>query len=431
METVRLGAVGLGWFGGVLAEAARASGEAEVVVVLRALGGRPAGVRGGTRLRDRREPRGVARGSRRSQGVIVATPHSTHAELIEQAAAAGKHVFVEKPLALTVADARRAIEATDRAGVTLQVGHNRRRQPANRRIRSMVESGELGTVMQLEGFHSSPGAHKPDLPAWRTDPDECPGRRHDRPRRPHRRHVQLSGRTRGAASFAFSKKVVGASTLDEATAVTIEYESGPIGQIGTSYFVPGIVVARRLRHGCERLERRGRRTACSRRLARTRRAPSIPWSRSTRSRTRSRSSRDASATARHRRRADRRASRSRWCSMASSGASTRASAIDLVIVALTRSGHPAPDARHPAALTRRRHCFLYFARYAIGRVTLGGGDHVRHRRFAALLAVLALTVVAAACGNDDGGGGEGSERVEARRARSSGSRSRRTRRGTG
>ena len=46
-------------------------------------------------------------------------------------------------------------------GVTLQVGHNRRRQPANRRIRSMVESGELGTVVQLEGFHSSPGAHKP------------------------------------------------------------------------------------------------------------------------------------------------------------------------------------------------------------------------------------------------------------------------------
>jgi len=44
-----------------------------------------------------------------------------------------------------------------------------------------------------------------------------------------------------ARLVAFSKKVTGSSTLDEATAVTIEYESGPIGQIGTSYFVPGLV----------------------------------------------------------------------------------------------------------------------------------------------------------------------------------------------
>jgi predicted dehydrogenase len=125
----------------------------------------------------------------------------------------------------------------ERAGVTLQVGHNRRRQPANRRIRSMIESGELGTVVQLEGFHSSPGAHKPDLPAWRTDPSECPAGGmtalgvHT---------VDTFNYLVGPAArlFAFSKKVAGTSTLDEATAVTIEYESGPIGQIGTSYFVP-------------------------------------------------------------------------------------------------------------------------------------------------------------------------------------------------
>lgn len=239
MDTVRLGAIGLGWFGGVLAEAGRTSGEAEVVSCF-------------ARSEDSRRAFAEAHGCAAADsldallddpsiaGVIVATPHSTHVELIEQAAAAGKHVFVEKPLALTVEGARRAIEATERAGVVLQVGHNRRRQPANRRIHSMVESGELGTVMQLEGFHSSPGAHKPDLPAWRTDPDECPAGGmtalgvHT---------VDTFNYFVGQASrvFAFSKKVIGASTLDEATAVTIEYESGPIGQIGTSYFVPGIV----------------------------------------------------------------------------------------------------------------------------------------------------------------------------------------------
>jgi predicted dehydrogenase len=239
MEAVRLGAVGLGWFGGVLAEAARSSGEAEVVACFsRSEEGRRAfadahGCTAVDTLEALLEDPAI-------RGVIVATPHSTHAGIVEQAAAAGKHVFVEKPLALTVADARRAIAVTERAGVTLQVGHNRRRQPANRRIRSMIEAGELGTVVQLEGFHSSPGAHKPDLPAWRTDPSECPAGG----------MTALGVHTVDTFNYlvgpaarlsAFSKKVAGSSGIDEATAVMIEYESGPIGQIGTSYFVPPVV----------------------------------------------------------------------------------------------------------------------------------------------------------------------------------------------
>jgi predicted dehydrogenase len=176
----------------------------------------------------------------RIHGVVVATPHSTHADLVEAVAAAGKHVFVEKPLALTGEDARRAIAATTSAGVTLQVGHNRRRQPANRRIKEMVEAGELGTVMQLEGFHSSPGAHKPELPAWRTDPSECPagGMTALGVHTVDTFHYLVGPAKR---VIAFSKQLLGSTTLDEATSVTIEYASGPIGHIGTSYFVPPVV----------------------------------------------------------------------------------------------------------------------------------------------------------------------------------------------
>ena len=239
METIRLGAVGLGWFGGVLAEAARASGESEVVACFaRSEGGRRAfaEAHGCTPVDTFEE----LLGDPTIRGVIVATPHSTHADIVERVADAGKHVFVEKPLALTVAEARRAIAAAERASVTLQVGHNRRRQPANRRIRSMIEAGELGTVLQLEGFHSSPGAHKPDLPAWRKDPGECPAGG----------MTALGVHTVDTFNYlvgpaarlsAFSKKVVGSSGIDEATSVMIEYESGPIGQIGTSYFVPPVV----------------------------------------------------------------------------------------------------------------------------------------------------------------------------------------------
>jgi predicted dehydrogenase len=235
MEPVRLGVVGLGWWGRVLTEAARSGGAADVVACF-------------ARSAETREAFASANGVRavdsldalvedpEVEGILVATPHSTHAAIVERAAAAGRHVFVEKPLTLTVAEADRAIEATGEAGVVLQVGHNRRRQPANRRIKEMVEAGDLGTVLQMQGFHSSPGGHKPDLPAWRKDPAECPAGGmtalgvHT---------VDTFRSFAGPASrvSAFSKKLVGLTALDEATTVMIEYESGPLGVIGTSYFV--------------------------------------------------------------------------------------------------------------------------------------------------------------------------------------------------
>jgi predicted dehydrogenase len=239
MDQVGIGVVGTGWFGGVLADAANEiDGAAVVSCYARSEPARRAfadghGCDAAGSLDELLDDPRIA-------GVFVVTPHSTHVEILERAAAAGKHVFVEKPLALTVDDARRAVEATDRAGVTLQVGHNRRRQPANRRIKEMIDAGELGTVLQLEGFHSSPGAHKPDLPAWRTDPAECPvgGMSALGVHTVDTYNYLVGPATR---LTAFSKAVMGSTSLDEATSVTIEYESGPIGHIGTSYFVAPVV----------------------------------------------------------------------------------------------------------------------------------------------------------------------------------------------
>jgi predicted dehydrogenase len=239
MEQVGLGVVGLGWFGGVLADAVGPIEGADVVACFaRSEASREAfaAAHGG-------EPVGSLDellGDSQIRGVILATPHSTHVDLVQAIAAAGKHVFVEKPLALTADGARRAIAAAAAAGVTLQIGHNRRRQPANRRIKAMIEGGDLGTVMQLEGFHSSPGAHRPDLPAWRTDPEECPAGG----------MTALGVHTVDTFHYlvgpakrltALSKQLLGVTALDEATSVTIEYASGPIGHIGTSYFVPPVV----------------------------------------------------------------------------------------------------------------------------------------------------------------------------------------------
>ncbi|MDP9119196.1 MAG: Gfo/Idh/MocA family oxidoreductase, partial [Actinomycetota bacterium] len=173
-------------------------------------------------------------------GVLVATPHSTHADIAVRTAEAGKHVFVEKPLTLTVADTERVAEAAGRTGVVVQVGHNRRRQPANRRIKAMIDAGELGTILHLDGMHTAAGGHKPDLPAWRKDPAECPfgGMTALGVHTVDTFHYFI-GPAKKVASF--SARIHGFNDLDEATTVLIEYESGPIASINTTYFAPPVV----------------------------------------------------------------------------------------------------------------------------------------------------------------------------------------------
>jgi predicted dehydrogenase len=80
------------------------------------------------------------------QGVVLATPAPLHAAMAIQALEAGKHVFVEKPLALSVADAERVARAADEAGRILMVGHLLEYHPAVEHIKAMIEQGELGEV---------------------------------------------------------------------------------------------------------------------------------------------------------------------------------------------------------------------------------------------------------------------------------------------
>jgi predicted dehydrogenase len=106
--------------------------------------------------------------------VLLATPHSTHAPLIVQAAHAGKHVFCEKPFTLTVASGREAIAACEAARVVLAVGHNRRFMPGAQRIKAMVDAGELGRVIHVEANYSGTveGRYPPDH--WRVKQSELP-----------------------------------------------------------------------------------------------------------------------------------------------------------------------------------------------------------------------------------------------------------------
>ena len=90
------------------------------------------------------------------QAVVIATPNDTHAALIREAAGAGKHVFCEKPLALDLASADAALAEADRQGVKLQIGFQRRFDPAYREARRSIADGELGTVELIAGTTRDP-----------------------------------------------------------------------------------------------------------------------------------------------------------------------------------------------------------------------------------------------------------------------------------
>lgn len=101
------------------------------------------------------------------EGVVVAAPARRHADLVVAAANAGKAVFCEKPMALTLADADRAIDAARATGVVLQVGFNRRFAPDWRAARALLGDGGVGTPRQLRSLTRDPGGFDPS----RVPPD--------------------------------------------------------------------------------------------------------------------------------------------------------------------------------------------------------------------------------------------------------------------
>jgi predicted dehydrogenase len=107
--------------------------------------------------------------------VVLATPHSQHAAQAMQAAAAGKHIHVQKPLALDLASATAIVEAARKAGVTLAVGFNRRFHPSIVEIRRRIADGRLGQVMAMVAQHTTSTQQFIPADNWRIQPDEAPG----------------------------------------------------------------------------------------------------------------------------------------------------------------------------------------------------------------------------------------------------------------
>ena len=98
------------------------------------------------------------------QAVYIASPHQFHAEHVEIAAAAGKHILVEKPMALTLAECTRMIDAARRAGVHLVVGHSHSFDAPIQRTRQLIESGRYGKLRMVTALNFTDYLYRPRRP---------------------------------------------------------------------------------------------------------------------------------------------------------------------------------------------------------------------------------------------------------------------------
>jgi predicted dehydrogenase len=102
--------------------------------------------------------------------VDITTPNHLHAEMAIAAAQAGKHIYCEKPLATTSADAARIVAAVEKSGVISIVGFNYLKNPAQAFAKQLIESGELGEITLFRGTFDQDFLANPDIPfSWRLD----------------------------------------------------------------------------------------------------------------------------------------------------------------------------------------------------------------------------------------------------------------------
>jgi predicted dehydrogenase len=167
-------------------------------------------------------------------GVVVMSSNVAHENDVMLAAEKGKHVFVTKPIATTIAAGQRMIAACEEHDVILGVEHQTRREPALRKLKEILETGELGDVRLVEANYSTPNGLKMEEGNWRGSQEECPGGA----------LIQIGIHVidtlqylLGPMERVFSWQANGGLKVDIAgvTSTLLTFESGLQGYLGSSY----------------------------------------------------------------------------------------------------------------------------------------------------------------------------------------------------
>ena len=173
-EPVRVAALGMGWWSDVLANAIGRTSALEIVSCY-------------TRSENKR----IAFASKYNckaassyeeilsddsiQGIINTTPNGVHLETVRQAAEAGKHIFLDKPIANTVVEGKKITQICAEKNVILSVGYQRRRENQFRWIKEQLDAGHFGQLIQADANISRDRLGKVDLSSWRYQSTGMPG----------------------------------------------------------------------------------------------------------------------------------------------------------------------------------------------------------------------------------------------------------------
>jgi predicted dehydrogenase len=222
---VRIGVVGLGYWGPNLLRNFHELPDARVVAIcdlreelVRYFGARYPGVRTTTSFESLIEDEDV-------EAIAVATPVGTHFELAAAALEASKHVFVEKPLARSSAEAVALIEKADDAGLLLMPGHTFVYSPPVQLIRELISAGELGEIHFISSSRVNLGIHQPDVSVvWDLGAHDFSILRYWLDETP-------------ARVMASSRSCVIPATADVAF-ISLEYDSGTLAHVEMSWLAP-------------------------------------------------------------------------------------------------------------------------------------------------------------------------------------------------
>ena len=173
-EPLSVACIGMGWWSDVLADAIKRSGKLKIVSCY-------------SRSEEKRQAFAAKYGCRASPSyeailadseiyaIINTTANNAHLETTRAAAVAGKHVFLDKPIANTVSDARAITEVCRKAGIVLALGYQRRRESHFRWIKRQIDDGVFGRLVNAEANISRDRLGKIDLTSWRYQAASMPG----------------------------------------------------------------------------------------------------------------------------------------------------------------------------------------------------------------------------------------------------------------
>jgi predicted dehydrogenase len=236
VDKVRMAFVGLGWWSGMLADAARSSNKIAIAACHS---------RSENKMNDFTETYGgIAKktfagvvSDEAIDAVVLTTPNSAHSLQAIEAAKNGKHVFVEKPMALSVTECKEMIEAASAAGTLLVVGQNARRMARYRKAKELIDQKRIGEIILAEANSSGDLGAQLTPEKWRWYGSESPGG----PLMSFTIHHtdnfnHLVGPVKRVT--AFISNVCGKAEADDVISAAVEFESGALGYLGGSFLTP-------------------------------------------------------------------------------------------------------------------------------------------------------------------------------------------------